>query len=195
MIKRLFDIISSLIVLVLLSPVFIVVAILIMIDSRGGVFYKQQRIGKGQVPFGLYKFRTMRPNSDGVKITVGDRDPRVTDIGYFLRKYKLDELPQLINIVRGEMSVIGPRPEVSNYVDLYTDEQLRVLSVKPGLSDLATLEYVNESEILAESDDPEKTYVEEIMPKKLALNIKYIDNQSFILDLKIIFTTFSKIIR
>ena len=195
MIKRLFDIVSSVFVLIILSPVFIVVAILIRNDSPGGVFYKQQRIGKNQKPFGLFKFRTMRPNSDGVKITVGDRDPRVTDVGYFLRKYKLDELPQLINIVRGEMSVIGPRPEVSNYVDLYTDAQLCVLSVKPGLSDLATLEYVNESEILAKSDNPEETYVNEIMPKKLALNIKYIENQSLLLDLKIIFTTFAKIIR
>lgn len=195
MIKRLFDIISSVLVLVILSPVFILVAILIVKDSPGGVFFKQQRVGLNQVPFGLFKFRTMRPNSDGVKITIGDRDPRVTEIGYFLRKYKLDELPQLINIVRGEMSVIGPRPEVSNYVDLYTDDQLRVLSVKPGLSDLATLEYVNESEILAKSSNPEETYINEIMPEKLALNLKYIEDQSLLLDLKIIFITLVKIIR
>lgn len=137
----------------------------------------------------------MRPDSDKVKITVGDRDPRVTQVGYYLRKYKLDELPQLINILTGEMSVIGPRPEVKQYVDLYTDEQLKVLTVKPGLSDLATLEYVNESEILALSDNPEQTYINEIMPNKLSLNLKYIERQSFILDLKIIFKTLLRIIR
>lgn len=155
----------------------------------------QKRVGKDGKEFGLYKFRTMRPDSDKVKITVGDRDPRVTNIGYYLRKYKLDELPQLINILVGEMSVIGPRPEVKQYVDLYTTEQLKVLSVKPGLSDLATLEYVNESEILAQSDNPEETYIHEIMPDKLALNLKYIKNQSFLLDMKIIFKTLLRIIR
>jgi len=194
-IKRLFDIISASIVLVILSPVFIVVAILIVKDSKGGVFFKQKRVGLDQLEFGLFKFRTMRPDSDGVKITVGDRDPRVTDVGYFLRKYKLDELPQLINILRGEMSVVGPRPEVKQYVDLYNSEQLQVLSVKPGLSDLATLEYVNESEILAQSDNPEQTYINDIMPNKLRLNLDYIKNQSLLLDLKIIFKTFSRIIR
>ena len=181
--------------LLVLSPVLVVVAIFIVLDSKGGVFYKQKRIGLNQKEFGLYKFRTMRPDSDSVKITVGDRDPRVTKIGYYLRKYKLDELPQLLNILKGEMSVVGPRPEVKQYVDLYSPEQLRVLSVKPGLSDLATLEYVNESEILAKSENPEKTYVEEIMPDKLKLNLQYIDNQSLLLDLKVIFKTFAKIIR
>jgi len=137
----------------------------------------------------------MCPNSDSVKITVGDRDPRVTNIGYYLRKYKLDEIPQLLNILKGEMSVVGPRPEVKQYVDLYNKNQLRVLSVKPGLSDLATLEYVNESEILAKSENPEKTYIEEIMPDKLKLNLEYIDNQSLFLDVKVIFKTFARIIR
>ena len=179
----------------MLSPVLIVVSVLIVLDSKGGVFYKQKRVGLNQKEFGLYKFRTMRPDSDGVKITVGDRDPRVTNIGYYLRKYKLDELPQLLNILEGDMSVVGPRPEVKQYVDLYTQEQLRVLSVKPGLSDLATLEYVNESEILARSENPEKTYIEEIMPNKLKLNLQYIDNQSLVTDLKIIFKTFARIIR
>ncbi len=193
--KRIFDILSSLVVLFLLSPIFIVVAIWIVLDSKGGIFYKQSRVGLNQHEFGLYKFRTMRPDSDAVKITIGDRDPRVTKVGYFLRKYKLDELPQLINILKGEMSVVGPRPEVKQYVDLYTPAQLRVLTVKPGLSDLATLEYVNESEILAKSDNPEKTYIEEIMPDKLKLNLQYIDNQSFSMDLKIIFKTFARIIR
>ncbi|UTW67310.1 sugar transferase [bacterium SCSIO 12643] len=195
MIKRLFDIVSSLTVLLLLFPVTLMISILIVIDSKGGIFYMQKRVGKDGKEFGLYKFRTMRPDSDKVKITVGDRDPRVTNIGYYLRKYKLDELPQLINILVGEMSVIGPRPEVKQYVDLYTTEQLKVLSVKPGLSDLATLEYVNESEILAQSDNPEETYIHEIMPDKLALNLKYIENQSFLLDMKIIFKTLLRIIR
>lgn len=179
----------------MLFPVILIISVLIVIDSKGGVFYKQKRVGKGGREFGLYKFRTMRPDSDKVKITVGDRDPRVTNIGYYLRKYKLDELPQLINILVGEMSVIGPRPEVKQYVDLYTPEQLKVLSVKPGLSDLATLEYVNESEILAQSDHPEETYIHEIMPDKLTLNLKYIEKQSFVLDLTIIFKTLLRIIR
>lgn len=195
MIKRLFDIISSFLVLLVLSPILVIVSILILLDSKGGVFYKQKRVGLNQHEFGLYKFRTMRPDSDSVKITVGDRDPRVTEIGYYLRKYKLDELPQLLNILKGEMSVVGPRPEVKQYVDLYNENQLRVLSVKPGLSDLATLEYVNESEILAKSEDPERTYVEEIMPDKLKLNLEYIDNQSLLLDVKVIFKTLARIIR
>lgn len=195
MLKRLFDLISSFIVLVFLLPILLIVAVLIVLDSKGGVFYKQNRVGKDKLSFGLYKFRTMRPDSDGIKITVGDRDPRVTNIGFYLRKYKLDELPQLLNILRGEMSVVGPRPEVKQYVDLYNQDQLRVLSVKPGLSDLATLEYVNESEILAKADNPEQVYINEIMPDKLKLNLRYIDNQSFLLDLKIIFKTFARIIR
>ena len=193
--KRVFDIISSFIVFVILSPVFLIVAVWIKLDSNGGIFYKQKRVGKNRVEFGLFKFRTMRPNSDQIKITVGDRDPRVTEVGYYLRKYKLDELPQLINILRGEMSVVGPRPEVSQYVNLYNEQQLEVLSVKPGLSDLATLEYVNESEILAKSDNPHETYINEIMPDKLKLNLEYIKKQSFLLDLGIIFKTFARIVR
>jgi lipopolysaccharide/colanic/teichoic acid biosynthesis glycosyltransferase len=193
--KRIFDIVSSLFVLICVSPLFILVALWIFLDSEGGVFFRQKRVGLYQEEFDLFKFRTMRPGSDKVKITVGDRDPRVTQVGYYLRKYKLDELPQLLNILKGEMSVVGPRPEVKEYVDLYTPEQLRVLSVRPGLSDLATLEYVNESEILAKSSDPQKTYIEEIMPNKLKLNLEYIDNQSFWLDMKIIFKTLSRIIR
>ncbi|MGB0805859.1 MAG: sugar transferase [Salibacteraceae bacterium] len=194
MLKRLFDIVSSLLVLILVSPFFILVSILIVLDSKGGVFYKQNRVGLNGKEFKLFKFRTMRPDSDGVKITIGDRDPRVTNVGYYLRKYKLDELPQLLNILRGEMSVVGPRPEVKQYVQLYTAEQLKVLSVKPGLSDLATLEYVKESELLAQSSNPEKTYIEEVMPHKLRLNMQYIETQGFFTDLTIIFKTFAKIV-
>ena len=193
MLKRIFDVISSLVVLILALPFFVLISILIVIDSKGGVFYNQLRVGKDEVLFGLYKFRTMRPNTDQVKITVGDRDPRVTRVGYYLRKFKLDELPQLINILKGEMSVVGPRPEVKQYVDLYSAKQLKVLSVKPGLSDLATLEYVKESELLAKSSSPEQTYVNEVMPDKLRLNLKYIESQSLLLDLKIIFKTLAKI--
>ena len=192
--KRGFDICSSLMVLVVVFPFFLVIAILIVLDSKGGVFYQQLRVGKSRREFGLYKFRTMRPDSDRVKITVGDRDPRVTSVGYYLRKFKLDELPQLLNILKGEMSVVGPRPEVRQYVDLYTEAQLKVLSVKPGLSDLATLEYVRESELLAQSSNPEKTYIEEIMPDKLRLNLQYIENRTMWLDLKIILKTIARIV-
>lgn len=194
MLKRAFDFFSSFIALILLSPIFIIVSFLIVIDSKGGVFYQQRRVGKGCKEFGLFKFRTMRPDSDKVKITVGDRDPRVTSIGYYLRKYKLDELPQLLNIFLGEMSVVGPRPEVKQYVDLYTDKQLKVLTVKPGLTDIATLEYVKEAELLAQSTNPEQTYMDEIMPDKLRLNLQYIESQSFLLDIKLIFKTLTRIL-
>ena len=195
MMKRIFDFFSSLIVLILLLPMLVILALAIVFDSKGGVFYKQQRVGKDNQEFWLFKFRTMRPDSDKLKITVGDRDPRVTNVGYFLRKYKLDELPQLINILRGEMSVVGPRPEVRRYVDLYSEEQLRVLTVKPGLTDYSSLEYVDESELLAQATDPEKMYIDEIMPAKLALNLKYIQEKSLGTDLKLIFKTILRIIK
>ncbi len=195
MLKRLFDVISSLAVLLLLFPLFAVVSVLIVLDSKGGVFYKQTRVGKNHKPFNLFKFRTMRPNSDKVQITVGHRDPRVTRVGYFLRKYKLDEIPQLINIIKGEMSVVGPRPEVPKYVNQYTDEQKRVLNVKPGLTDYASLQFVDESEILAQSEDPEKAYTREILPQKLKLALKYIDERNFWVDIKLIFQTLGRIIR
>jgi lipopolysaccharide/colanic/teichoic acid biosynthesis glycosyltransferase len=143
----------------------------------------------------LLKFRTMHPNNDIVKITVGDRDPRVTRAGFFLRKYKLDELPQLLNILKGDMSVVGPRPEVPEYVELYSEDQRIVFSVRPGLTDYATLEYVDESQQLAQAEDPYKMYIEEIMPTKLNLNLKYIREKSIGVDLKIIFRTILRIIR
>lgn len=194
--KRAFDIISSLLVLLLVAPFFLVIAILILVDSPGGVFYRQERVGKNGRLFKLLKFRTMRPDSDKQsQITIGDRDPRVTNVGYFLRKYKLDEIPQLLNILKGEMSVVGPRPEVQKYVDLYTEEQRVVLTVKPGLTDFASLYYVHESEILAQSSDPHRSYIEEIMPHKLELNQKYLREKSFFTDLKIILQTILKIVR
>ncbi len=194
MIKRAFDIISSGVVLIVLSPVFLLVAVLITIDSKGGVFYLQERIGKDGVPFKLFKFRTMRPNTDQRKITVGHRDPRVTKVGYYLRKFKIDEFPQLLNILKGEMSVVGPRPEVDRYVKLYSPEQRMVLSVKPGLTDYASLEYVHESEILAKAENPESAYINEIMPHKLELNLKYIEDAGLVTDVKIIFGTILRIL-
>lgn len=192
--KRLFDILSSLFFMVILSPVFIFIAIWVLLDSRGGIFYGQVRVGRNNKDFKMYKFRTMRPGSDAKGLlTVGERDPRVTNAGHWLRKTKLDELPQLINILVGDMSVVGPRPEVRKYVDLYTVEQIKVLDVRPGLTDYASLEYINESEILGNSPDPEKTYIETIMPAKLELNLLYITEQSFGGDLKIIFKTIGKI--
>ena len=194
--KRLFDILSASVVLLLFSPLLLLIACIIQCGSKGGIFYRQERIGKNGKIFRLYKFRTMRPNSDkGSLITIGGRDQRITKEGYFLRKYKLDELPQLINILKGEMSVVGPRPEVKKYVDLYTETQRKVLDVKPGLTDWASISYIDENVILGKSPNPEKTYIEEIMPAKLALNLKYIEEISLLTDLKIIFLTFFKIFR
>ena len=193
--KRLFDIVCSLIVFLLLSPVFVLVAILIALDSNGGIFYKQIRVGKDNLDFELYKFRTMAVDSDKKgQITIGANDSRITKVGVMLRKYKFDEFPQLLNILKGEMSVVGPRPEVRKYVEMYNEQQLKVLSVRPGLTDYASLEYVNENEILGNAENPEKTYIAEIMPHKLALNLKYIDEVSLETDLKIVFRTFGKII-
>jgi lipopolysaccharide/colanic/teichoic acid biosynthesis glycosyltransferase len=194
--KRLFDILLSSLLIMLFLPLFIALSIWISIDSRGGIFYKQERIGKNKIPFFILKFRTMYPDADkrGL-LTVGDRDPRVTRAGYFLRKYKLDELPQLFNVWKGEMSLVGPRPEVKKYTDLYTPQQAVVLTVTPGITDFASIQYVDESELLARSDDPESLYIEEIMPQKLALNLQYIAAQSFKTDLYILLQTALKIIK
>lgn len=193
---RFFDFILSLVGLVVLAPIFIVLAIWIKIDSKGPVFYKQVRVGQNGIDFGLFKFRSMVVDADkkGL-ITVGGRDPRITRSGYFIRKYKLDELPQLINVLVGDMSLVGPRPEVRKYVDLYTDEQQKVLSVKPGITDYASIEYMDENEILGKSNDPEKTYIEEIMPEKIKYNMKYIQNKNVSEYFKIIFLTLLKIVR
>ena len=193
---RFFDFILSLVGLVVLAPIFIVLAIWIKIDSKGSVFYKQVRVGQNGIDFGLFKFRSMVVDADkkGL-ITVGGRDPRITRSGYFIRKYKLDELPQLINVLVGDMSLVGPRPEVRKYVDLYTDEQQKVLSVKPGITDYASIEYMDENEILGKSSDPEKTYIEEIMPEKIKYNMKYINNKNLFEYFKIILLTVLKIVR
>lgn len=196
MLKRFFDIICSLIGIILLLPFFIIVSLLIIINSGFPVFYIQTRVGKNNRNFNLFKFRTMKVDADEKGLlTVGGRDPRVTSAGYYLRKYKLDELPQLFNVLVGSMSLVGPRPEVNKYVDLYNTQQLQVLNVKPGITDLASLEFINENELLAQSSNPEETYINKIMPEKLALNLKYIAQQSFATDIKIIFNTLFKIVK
>lgn len=194
--KRFLDILSSSVVLLVLLPVWLVIALLIVTESKGGVFYKQVRVGKDNRDFFLYKFRTMRVGSDQKGLlTVGERDNRITRVGYFLRKYKIDEFPQLLNVIKGDMSIVGPRPEVRKYVDLYTPEQMKVLSVRPGLTDLASIKYVHENEVLAASDNPEKTYIDEVMPAKLDLNLQYIANQSLMGDIRLIFNTFLAILK
>jgi lipopolysaccharide/colanic/teichoic acid biosynthesis glycosyltransferase len=179
----------------LLSPLFIIISIWILLDSRGGVFYRQIRVGKNGKEFKLLKFRSMKTGADkSGQLTVGN-DARVTRVGRFIRKTKIDEFPQLINIIKGEMSVVGPRPEVPKYVALYSDEQKRVLSIRPGLTDLASLEFFNEQEILGKSENPEKSYIEEIMPEKLRLNLQYVSQRSFLMDIQLIFKTISQIFK
>lgn len=188
--KRIFDLICSALGIVVLSPIFIIVFLLIKIESPGPGFYTQQRVGRNGRMFNLFKFRTMHLNSDKLTaITVGARDPRITRIGYYLRKYKIDELPQLINVVRGDMSLVGPRPELKKFVDLYTPEQREVLTVRPGITDFASLEFRNENELLEGKEDPIKYYVDEILPAKLALSLRYVRTRSFLLDIKIILRT------
>lgn len=194
--KRLFDIVVSLVVLVIGFPFALIVAAIIVADSPGGVFYVQNRVGRGNTDFRLLKFRTMRTDAEkSGLLTVGGRDPRITRVGRFLRKYKIDEFPQFLNILAGDMSVVGPRPEVRKYVDMYSPEQMKVLSVRPGLTDYASIKYVDENEILAKSDDPEQTYINVIMPDKLRLNIEYIEKISMKEDLRIIFMTISAVFR
>lgn len=196
MIKRIFDIFFSLFVLAILSPILFVVILLILSGSKGGAFFHQIRVGKNGVEFKLHKFRTMKTASENSgQLTVGMRDSRITKVGYYLRKSKLDEIPQLWNILVGEMSVVGPRPEVPKYVSLYNAQQRLVLTVKPGLTDYASIKYVKENEILEKSSNPEQTYIDEIMPEKLALNIQYIREKSMLVDLKIIINTALAIIR
>ena len=193
---RFFDIIFSIIGLVILSPIFIVLYLLIRIESKGGGFYSQERIGKNGKPFKLYKVRSMRIGSDkkGL-ITIGEKDNRITKTGFILRKYKLDELPQLWNVFIGDMSLVGPRPEVKKYTDLYTEEQKQVLQVRPGITDWASIKYVDENKILGESEDPDEAYVNLIMPNKIKLNMVYIQHQTLGEYFKIIFTTFKEIVR
>lgn len=187
---RLIDIIASTIGLILLSPLFLLLAIWIKLDSPGSVFYKQTRVGQYGRDFKLFKFRSMRTDADKAGLlTVGGSDSRITRAGLFIRKYKLDELPQLINVLMGEMSLVGPRPEVRKYTELYTEEQLKILNVRPGITDWASIEFRNENEILGKSDHPEKTYIEQIMPIKIQLNNRFIQHPTLGHYFKIIFKT------
>lgn len=193
-IKRLMDIGVSLLGILFLLPLFFILGLLIVLESRGGIFYRQLRVGRNGKDFLLWKFRSMRSGSDKKGLlTVGERDNRITRTGYFIRKYKLDELPQLFNVLAGQMSLVGPRPEVRKYVELYSQEQLKVLLVKPGITDLASIAYMDENRLLGASDNPEQTYIEEIMPAKLSLNKAYIEQMSLFTDLKIILRTVLKI--
>ncbi|MEE1220505.1 MAG: sugar transferase [Bacteroidales bacterium] len=188
--KRLFDITASFFGIIILSPLLIFIGLWVGLSSKGGIFYTQTRVGKNNKDFKLYKFRSMRVNSDKQGLlTVGSKDSRITKAGYFIRKYKIDELPQLFNVLKGDMSFVGPRPEVRRYVDLYSKEQMKVLSVRPGITDPASIKYRNENDILSSASNPEEYYIQHIMPDKLQINIDYINTQTFIKDIKIIFQT------
>jgi lipopolysaccharide/colanic/teichoic acid biosynthesis glycosyltransferase len=190
--KRLFDLGFSLLAILLLLPVWLFLALWIVIDDGLPVFYIQKRVGKGNCDFGLFKFRTMFKGSDKKGLLTVGRDSRITKSGAFLRRFKLDELPQLWNVLKGDMSLVGPRPEVRKYVSLYSAEQMKVLDVAPGITDPVSLEYFDESALLGASTDPEKTYIEEIMPRKLALNLEYLQRRSFFSDLGILWKTVMK---
>ena len=193
--KRLFDIVASGCGLLVLSPVLLVVAIWIKLDSRGPVFYRQVRVGYKNKDFRIFKFRSMRIGSDkGSLVTIGGRDPRITRSGYFIRKYKLDELPQLINVFIGDMSLVGPRPEVRHYVDYWTPDQMHVLDVRPGITDPASIKFRNENELMGQAENPEEYYINVIMQEKIKLYLEYVENASFLYDLKLIFKTFKVII-
>lgn len=188
--KRLFDITASFFGILILSPLFIFISLWVGLSSKGGVFYKQIRVGRNNKDFKLYKFRSMRVNSDKQGLlTVGSKDSRITKAGYFIRKYKIDELPQLFNVLKGDMSFVGPRPEVRRYVDLYSEEQMKVLSVRPGITDPASIKYRNENDLLSSASNPEEYYIQHIMPDKLKINIDYINKRTFVKDIKIIFQT------
>lgn len=190
-VKRLFDIIASGSGLLILSPILLIVAIWIKLDSKGPVFYRQVRVGYRNRDFRIFKFRSMRVGSDkGSLVTIGGRDPRVTKSGYFIRKYKLDELPQLINVLVGDMSLVGPRPEVRHYVNYWTPEQMHVLDVRPGITDPASIKYRNENELMEQAEDPEDYYINVIMQEKIKLYLEYVEHASFLYDLKLIFKTF-----
>ena len=194
--KRLFDIVASGLGLLVLSPFFLIIAIWIKLDSKGPVFYRQVRVGRNNNDFRIFKFRSMRVGSDkGSLVTIGGRDPRVTRSGYWIRKFKLDELPQLINVFIGDMSLVGPRPEVRHYVDYWTPEQMHVLDVRPGITDPASIKFRNENELMEKAKDPEKYYIEFIMQEKLKLYLEYVNNHSFWGDIGLIFKTFWAIIK
>lgn len=195
MIKRLFDIFCSSIGLIILSPILLLLALLIKLESKGPVFFLQTRVGLNNTDFKLFKFRSMFMDAEKRgQLTVGMRDPRITRMGYYLRRFKLDELPQLLNVIKGDMSLVGPRPEVRKYVNLYNTKQMQVLTVRPGITDYASIKFINENELLAQANDPEAFYISDIMPQKLELNISYIEQKDFFKDISLILKTFLKII-
>lgn len=194
--KRLFDIVFSFFGLLFLFPFLIIVIIVMVVSSRGPIFYKQLRVGRNNEDFFIFKFRTMYVDSDKQGLlTVGGRDSRVTTIGYYLRKFKLDELPQIVNVLIGDMSFVGPRPEVRKYVDLYNQEQMQVLNVRPGITDLASIEFRNENELLSNQEDPNSYYINVIMPKKLQINLDYLKKSNLFKDVWVIVKTFLVIIK
>lgn len=194
--KRAFDIIASGLGLIVLSPLFLVLAIWIKLDSKGPVFYRQVRVGFKNKDFRIFKFRSMRVGADkGSLVTIGGHDPRVTKSGYFIRKFKFDELPQLINVFLGDMSLVGPRPEVRHYVDYWTPEQMHVLDVRPGITDPASIKFRNENELMEKAEDPEKYYIEVIMQEKIKLYLEYVEKHSFLYDIGLIFKTFWVIVK
>lgn len=189
--KRLFDIVASGCGLIVLSPLFLIMAVWIKLDSSGPVFYRQVRVGKGNKDFRIFKFRSMKIGSDkGSLVTIGGHDPRITRSGYFIRKFKLDEFPQLINVFIGDMSLVGPRPEVRHYVDYWTAEQMHVLDVRPGITDPASIKFRNENELMEQAEDPERYYIDIIMQEKIKLYLEYVRCHSFWSDIKLIFKTF-----
>ena len=193
--KRIFDIVASGLGLLVFSPIFIILAIWIKLDSKGPIFYRQVRVGRYNKDFRIFKFRSMRVGSDkGSLVTIGGRDPRITRSGYFIRKFKFDELPQLINVFVGDMSLVGPRPEVRHYVDYWTEEQMHVLDVRPGITDPASIKFRNENELLEKAEDPEKYYIDVVMQEKIKLYLEYVEKSSFWYDIKLIFKTFQVII-
>ena len=192
---RFLDVLFSFLGLLILSPLLIVIYLAIIVESRGGGFYSQTRVGKDEKYFKLYKFRSMRVDANNKSlITIGTRDPRITKTGLFVRRFKIDELPQLFNVLKGDMSLVGPRPEVPLYVDMYSEEQRKVLSVLPGVTDYASIRYVDENEILGKAENPHQTYIDEILPNKLKLNMEYIENRSVKEYFKVIFLTLRKIV-
>lgn len=195
MMKRFFDIVASGCGLLVLLPLFLVIAIWIKLDSKGPVFYRQVRVGRHNKDFRIIKFRSMRVGADKESlVTIGGRDPRITRSGYFIRKYKLDELPQLINVFIGQMSIVGPRPEVRHYVDYWTKEQLHVLDVRPGITDPASIKFRNENELMEKADNPENYYINVIMQEKIRLYLEYVGKVGFWYDIKLIFKTFKVIV-
>ena len=189
--KRIFDIVTSGLGLIVLSPLFLILAIWIKLDSKGPVFYRQVRVGRNNKDFRIFKFRSMRVGADkGSLVTIGGHDPRVTRSGYFIRKFKFDGLPQLINVFLGDMSLVGPRPEVRHYVDYWTPEQMHVLDVRPGITDPASIKFRNENELMEQAEDPEKYYIEVIMQEKIKLYLEYVEKNSFFYDIALIFKTF-----